>query len=171
MGYVIQTFLPAEFYWGNIEYIFSFYIYSWHSNGTRYSILRPRSLRDQRGEVNTMFSMAFHGIRATSDYGFVWSHNKNTTNSWWRHQMETFSALLALYAGNSPVLEEYPAQRPVTRSFDISCDLRLNKRLSKQSWGWWFETLPRPLWRHSNVRTNWRSSLKRYFTQGPTSLT
>ena len=30
--------------------------------------------------------------------------------------------------------------------------LRLNKRLSKQLWGWWFETLPRPLWRHSNVR-------------------
>ena len=28
--------------------------------------------------------------------------------------------------------------------------LRLNKRLSKQSWGSWFETLPRPLWRHSN---------------------
>ena len=30
-------------------------------------------------------------------------------------------------------------------------DLRLNKRLSKQSWGWWFETLPRPLWRHNNA--------------------
>ena len=29
-------------------------------------------------------------------------------------------------------------------------DLRLNKRLSKQSWGWWFETLSRPLWRHCN---------------------
>ena len=29
-------------------------------------------------------------------------------------------------------------------------DLRLNKRLSKQSWGWWFETLSRPIWRHSN---------------------
>ena len=29
-------------------------------------------------------------------------------------------------------------------------DLRLDKRLSKQSWGWWFETLSRPLWRHSN---------------------
>ena len=27
-------------------------------------------------------------------------------------------------------------------------DLRPNKRLSKQSWGWWFETLSRPLWRH-----------------------
>ena len=29
-------------------------------------------------------------------------------------------------------------------------DLRLNKRLSKQWWGWWFDTLSRPLWRHHN---------------------
>ena len=70
--------------------------------------------------------------------------------SWWRHQMETFSALLAICAGNSPVLGEFPAQRPVTRSFDVFFDLRPNKRLSKQSWGWWFETLSRPLWRHRN---------------------
>ena len=47
--------------------------------------------------------------------------------------METFSALLAVYAGNSPVTGEFPAQRPVTRSFDVFFDLRLNKRLSKQS--------------------------------------
>ena len=45
--------------------------------------------------------------------------------SWWRHQMETFSALLALYAGNSPVTGEFPAQRAVTWSFDIFFDLRL----------------------------------------------
>ena len=70
---------------------------------------------------------------------------------WWRHQMKTFSALLALCAGNSPVTGEFPAQRPVTRSFDVFFDLRLNKRLSKQSWGWWYETPLRPLWRHSNV--------------------
>ena len=38
--------------------------------------------------------------------------------------------------------------RPVTRSFDIFFDRRLNKRLRKQSWGWWFETPLRPLWRH-----------------------
>ena len=42
------------------------------------------------------------------------------SKTWWRHQMETFSALLALCAGNSPVTGEFPAQRPVTRSFDIS---------------------------------------------------
>ena len=60
--------------------------------------------------------------------------------SWWRHQMETFSAVLAICAGNSPVTGEFPAQRPVKRSFDVFFDLCLNKRLSKPWWGWWFET-------------------------------
>ena len=58
---------------------------------------------------------------------------KYKTKSWWRHQMETFSALLAICAGNSPVPGEFPAQRPVTQSFDVFFHLRLNKRLSKQS--------------------------------------
>ena len=71
-------------------------------------------------------------------------------NTWWRHQMETFSALLAICAGNSPVPGEFPTQRPVTRSFDVYFDLRSDKRLSKQSWGWWFETLSHSLWRHRN---------------------
>ena len=72
---------------------------------------------------------------------------------WWRHQMETFSALLALCAGNSPVTGEFPSQRPVTRSFDVFFDLHLNKRLSKQWWGWWFETPSRLLERHCNEET------------------
>ena len=72
-------------------------------------------------------------------------------SSWWRHQMETFSALLAICAGNSPVPGEFSAQRPVTQSFDVFFDLHLNKRLSKQSCGWWFETLSHPLWRLCNV--------------------
>ena len=49
--------------------------------------------------------------------------------SWLRHQMKTFSALLALCAGNSPV-----TQRPVTQAFDVFFDLRPNNRLNKQSW-------------------------------------
>ena len=65
--------------------------------------------------------------------------------------METFSALLALCAGNSPVPGEFPTQRPVTRGFDVYFDMRPNKRLSKQSLGWWFETLSPPLWRHRNA--------------------
>ena len=52
---------------------------------------------------------------------------------------------------------ELPAQRPVTRSFNVFFYLRLNKRLSKQRWGWWFETPSWSLWRHCNNR---RISLK-----------
>ena len=70
--------------------------------------------------------------------------------AWWRHQKEIFSALLAICAGNSPVTGEFSAQRPVTRSFDFFFDLRLNKRLDKHWWGWWFQAPSRSLWRHSN---------------------
>ena len=47
---------------------------------------------------------------------------------------------------------EIPTQRPVTRSFDVFFDLRLNNPLCKQPWGWWFETLSRSLWRHRNEK-------------------
>ena len=77
------------------------------------------------------------------------THTEND-NAWWRHQLETFSVLLAICAGNSLVPGEFPAQRPVTRSFDVFFDLHPNKRLSKQCWGWWFETPSCPLWRHRN---------------------
>ena len=77
--------------------------------------------------------------------------------AWWRHQMETLSALLALCAGNSPVTSEFPSQRPVMRSFDVFFDLRLNKRLSKQSRHWWFETPSCSLWRHCiGTISTWR---------------
>ena len=82
---------------------------------------------------------------------FFFSSKQIVRISWWRHQMETFSALLALRVGNSPVSGEIPAQRPVTRSVDVFFDLRLIKRLSKHWRCWWFETLSRPLWRHCNV--------------------
>ena len=85
--------------------------------------------------------------KKTCDHDYSDDKQKTT---WWRHQMETFSALLAICAGNSPVPGEFPTQRPVTRSFDVYFDLRSNKRLSKQPWGWWFETLSCSLWRHRN---------------------
>ena len=66
--------------------------------------------------------------------------------------MATFSALLDLCAGNSPVTGEFPAQRPVMQSFDVFFYLRLNKRLSKQSRHWWVETPSRSLWLHFNVQ-------------------
>ena len=70
--------------------------------------------------------------------------------TWWRHQMDTFSMLLSLCAGNSLVTGEFSSQRPDTRSFVVFFDLHLNKRLSKQPKRRWFEMPSRPLWRHCN---------------------
>ena len=47
---------------------------------------------------------------------------------------------------------EFRTQRPVTRSFDVFFDPRLNKQLGKQSRRWWFETPSCPLWRHCNAK-------------------
>ena len=58
--------------------------------------------------------------------GHMISHYRHVSFTWWRHQMEIFSALLAICAGNSPVPSEFLAQRPVKWSFDVFFDLRLN---------------------------------------------
>ena len=75
--------------------------------------------------------------------------------------METFAALLAIYAVSSPVTVEFTAQRPVTKSFDIFLDLRLNRRLNKQSWGYrliWYRA-------HYGVIVNTFSTVSRYRTR------
>ena len=95
---------------------------------------------------------SLHCLHLPSGWHRTQFFNLHSGITWWRHQMETFSTLLAFCAGNSPVTGEFPAQRPVTQSFDVFFDLRLNTRLSKQSWDWCYETLPRSLWRHCNKR-------------------
>ena len=127
----------------------------WYSVESHTEGKRPRSgpilLRHQwRSLFLIRCADAIDGEHLPAVSGSKAEHPTNISSerlSWWRHQMETFSALLATCAGNSPV----PTQRLVTRSFDFFFDLRLNKRLSTQWWGWWFETLSRPLWRHCNV--------------------
>ena len=69
--------------------------------------------------------------------------------------MGTFSVLLALCAGNSPVTGEFSSQRSVTQSFDVYFDLRQNTKLDKQSRRRWFETPSRSLWRNYNDLNNW----------------
>ena len=122
-------------------------------SGAPYFTLYPQSVNVTEGDTATIECQG-SGIPGPT---VTWQMNHTPLRgklhvSWWRHQMETFSALLDICAGNSPVPGELPAQRPVTRSFDHFSDLRLNERLRKQAWGWWFDTLPRPLWRQSNVR-------------------
>ena len=69
----------------------------------------------------------------------------------WRHQMESFSVSIALCAWNSPVTGEFLSQRPVMRSLDVAFNMCLNKRLSKQSWGWRFYMPSCSLWRHTAI--------------------
>ena len=109
-----------------------------------------------RRGMDTVYSMTRHNMVIFSvKYPQCTSHtmerSPKSTSSWWRHQMETFSTLLAHCAGNSPDTGEFPSQRPVTLSADVSFDLRLNKHSSKQSRGWWFETPSCSLWRHRKV--------------------
>ena len=65
-------------------------------------------------------------------------------------EMETFSVLLALCEGNPPVICGFSSQRPVSWSFGVFYDLRLNKQLNKQSIHRWIETPSHSLWRHCN---------------------
>ena len=102
----------------------------------------------------------FHVVYITTSYQWfrciiTWSNGDRLnyqwiTNitTWWRHQIETFFALLAFCEGNPMFTGGFPSQRLVTQSFDVFFYLRLNKRVSKQPWGWWFETPSRSLWRH-----------------------
>ena len=53
--------------------------------------------------------------------------------TWWRHQLEKISALLALFEGNSAVTGEFSSQKLVTRVFDAFFGPVLNKWLGKPS--------------------------------------
>ena len=66
-----------------------------------------------------------------------------------------FTGLFVWRIHRSPRNSLHKAQWRGPLMFSLIC--ALNKRLSKQSWGWWFETPSRPLWRHCN-RWIWRYS-------------
>ena len=77
------------------------------------------------GDLGSVIKQTIRSYHSTKWVGVVWfpSGIDPNVDSWWRHQMETFSALLAICAGNSPISGEFPAQRPVTRSFGVFFDL------------------------------------------------
>ena len=52
----------------------------------------------------------------------------------------------------------WPFVRTKASDAKLFFDMRLNKRLSKQSCGWWFETLSRPLWRRRNAKKTFHIS-------------
>ena len=85
-------------------------------------------------------TMGYRVLQVTAptlhDGVMAWKH---FPHPWWRHQMETFSALMGIL----------PVSDAELRCFIWSAPK--NKRLSKQPWGWWFETPSWSLWRHGNA--------------------
>ena len=88
--------------------------------------MSPNSFREHDGKDSASYAPARGIVQC----------NWKAHMTWWRHKMETFAALQAICAGNSPVTGGFPTQRPVTRSFDVFFDLRLNKRLSREAGDW-----------------------------------
>ena len=78
----------------------------------------------------------------------------NPDCSWYQVMMTSSNGNIFRVTGNLCGKFTDPRWIPRTKAsdaeLDVFFDLRLNKRLSKQSWGWWFETLSRPFWRHRN---------------------
>ena len=83
-------------------------------------------------------------VQWSDDGHFLWPQRMMISSNW------GIFHLLAICAGDPLVTGEFPSQRPMTQSFDVFFDLHLDKRLSKQSWGRWFETPSHSLWRHRN---------------------
>ena len=92
--------------------------------------------------IHLLQDILFHWYYPTISKFLVINLPSRHVWTWWRHQMETFSALLSLCEGS---------QRPVMLSFGVFFGMRLKKLLSKQSRCWWFETPWRSLWSHCNV--------------------
>ena len=142
----------------NIEYKLK-YILLWHYSGEDPEILYPYSvnisqysmffiMKCKLSKKVFFFSNAIELAPTCKYLCYIW-------NLWCRHQTEIFSALLALCEKSSPVTGESPSQRPMIRSFHVFFDLSLNQRLSKQPILRWFETPPRPLWRHCDTASAW----------------
>ena len=86
-------------------------------------------------------------LLATDEQKQIHWHAFNHDVIKWKH----FPRCWPCVRGYSLVTDEFPTQRPVTRSFDVFFDLHLNKRLNKRWGGWWIKTPSLPLWCHCNV--------------------
>ena len=88
--------------------------------------------------------IVFHVLCMVSCYSAYKNHRRHENVIKWKHFRVTGPLCGEFTTG------EFPTQRPMPRSFGVFFHLRLTERLSKQSWGWWYETPLRPSRRHSN---------------------
>ena len=85
----------------------------------------PQQIYEMYGISFSLFFVVFPDNKSISVKEMSLCH-RATSCPWWCYVMETFSALLAICEGKSPVTGELPIERPMTRSFVVFLDLRLN---------------------------------------------
>ena len=103
-----------------MKFYSEFKTFHWRKFGWIYRLQNAKPMMTQFIALKCSGPQCLDTVRSTFWYnGWLWLILK----TWWRHQMETFSALLTICAGNSPVSGEFPTQRPVTRNFDVFFDL------------------------------------------------
>ena len=103
-----------------------------------------------------------------ADRAVMFSLWLNWTSSWTKDQDAVMWNAVMMTSSNGNIFRvtgplcgeftgpgEFPPQRPVTQSFDVFFDLRPNKHLNKQPWGWWFEMPSWSLWRHCYGDAPW----------------
>ena len=79
--------------------------------------------------------------------------------SWWSHNLETLSALVARCEGNHRWMVDSPHKGPMTLIFDVLFDVSLKQPLNKHSGFWLFETPWRSLWYYISISEQWRSGI------------
>ena len=107
-------------------------------------------------ELYRMIGMIFGSSNAVSDY---WSSLRHmSVKIGWRQKCR-YNMVIHIFRVTGHLCGEFTGHRwiPNTKASDAElwCFLWC---LSKQLWGWWFETLSRPLWRRCNdiARPSWR---------------
>ena len=105
-----------------------------------YEDLHAGSRFQEQGQVITFRSICGIWLLAPRAWCLPLAHNSSlyVKNIIMTSSYKNIFRVTGPWVENSPVTDEFPAKRPVTRSFDVFFDLRPNKLLSKQSWGWWF---------------------------------
>ena len=144
-------------------------IFSWFQWSTcihRMNLIREKVYWNRPCQYSTNASTALFNVCSVLQK--IWLYYLNTTSNgtwhtWWRHQIETFSALLGLCEGNSPVTGEFPAKDQSSGALMFSSICSWKKQL-KQVRRRWFETPSRSLWRQCNenyfLKSNAHSSVQ-----------
>ena len=134
-------------------------------NGNLCVLLEIFAKIPSQGPNNNISSLVqmvdWHNRKVTGHYPRLWWLTLLThicvTQSWWVQLLPMMtSSNGSIFRVTGPLFGEFtghwwiPLTKAETRSLDVFFDLCQSKRLSKQSWGWWFETPSFSLWRHYN---------------------